>query len=275
MTSQEFLHIFERHLRVGEPKRSEIIAELQEHLHRAETINRMGNPKKVALEENQIHIGFFADPWRLYLIPVALLVLQLFVKAIIASSGFFQFENIWASISMLGLLLVAIEVGRVLPRTEHASNILKRLLWISLACVLIQEFISQKINNYTSIATWIAPQYRLLLILGPFINAAFATAVLFGVVVVTSRVSQPLFSKQSGLSPKTVRRETIVIAVLTLLVFIVVSLLGEALAPVGPTRSIVWDILFGFPLAAGILAGLAAVIFSKYLVRYRRTHIIR
>lgn len=69
MTSEEFLRVFEKHLLVGEPKRSEILVELHNHFTEdAQAL--LGNPTKLAREENRLNLGLLHSQTRLFLVPV-------------------------------------------------------------------------------------------------------------------------------------------------------------------------------------------------------------
>lgn len=74
MTKQEYIAEFEKHLRVAEPKRGEILVELNAHLDELESsadiTEVMGKPNELAGKYGRVHIGFFYKPWRLFTIPV-------------------------------------------------------------------------------------------------------------------------------------------------------------------------------------------------------------
>lgn len=82
MTRPDYLRIFTNHLRVAEPKRSEIIAELTGHLDELPTevhlIDSLGYPIDVALKYNRTHIGILDSrmamltlPWMVVIVVVA------------------------------------------------------------------------------------------------------------------------------------------------------------------------------------------------------------
>lgn len=64
MTSQEYLQSFQRHLRVAEPKRSEIIAEIKTHLFESQNSGDFGDPKRLAARYNRTHIGFWYSEFK-------------------------------------------------------------------------------------------------------------------------------------------------------------------------------------------------------------------
>lgn len=67
MTKTGYITDFERHLRVAEPKRNEILAELKTHLEEAENPKILGNPKRLARSYNRTHIGLLFSPLRIHL----------------------------------------------------------------------------------------------------------------------------------------------------------------------------------------------------------------
>lgn len=70
MTPHQYLATFEQHLRVGEPKRGELLAELQDHLNE-NNILHSDNPTLLAEKYNNTHLGIFSSWKRLVWLAVA------------------------------------------------------------------------------------------------------------------------------------------------------------------------------------------------------------
>ena len=70
VTKAEYLAQFERHLRVGAPKRPEIVAEVKSHFEENGQASTFGNPKRLADRFNRIHLGFFYNFRRLIAVPI-------------------------------------------------------------------------------------------------------------------------------------------------------------------------------------------------------------
>jgi hypothetical protein len=67
MTREQFLGLFEKHLRVGGLKRNEIMAETRHHLEELEGDQDpkvvLGAPKSLAHQLNRVHVGWGSNPW--------------------------------------------------------------------------------------------------------------------------------------------------------------------------------------------------------------------
>lgn len=74
MNAQEhYLTEFTKHLRVAEPKRGEILAELKTHLDElddgTDPVTQLGHPTKLANKYNQAHLGIFSSPFTILITP--------------------------------------------------------------------------------------------------------------------------------------------------------------------------------------------------------------
>lgn len=81
MNNNEYIQEFEKRLRVGEPKRSELIVEIRNHLEeldqKSSVETPLGDPQKLAQKLNRTHIGIFSSPTLLFATPVAIMMLML------------------------------------------------------------------------------------------------------------------------------------------------------------------------------------------------------
>lgn len=128
MTATTFFVQFERSLRVGEPKRAEIIAELRTHFdeHGSDPAT-LGDPKRLAQQYNRTHVGILGEQPYLHLTPIVTLLAIFFIHAIrlslwqhgilnsyVESNEIVAFE-FW--ITLCVPFVVAFFVGRALIRT--------------------------------------------------------------------------------------------------------------------------------------------------------------
>lgn len=120
MNHEQYLTEFTKRLRVAEPKRREIIAELKTHLAEpggTDPFTTLADPKQLARRYNRIHIGLLSHRWLFYLIPLVAVVFLAIEKI----SGIARLidRQIFYNESLLGIIIpviLSIFYGRVLLR---------------------------------------------------------------------------------------------------------------------------------------------------------------
>lgn len=288
MDQADYLAAFEKHLLVSSPKREEILAELSTHLGEK---GNLGNPRQLAEEENRAHIGWFFDPVRLYFLPVVIMALLAAIKAlmqasmILAMAAARDFSEVqsyagWRTGVSIGVCVgAAIVVGRILPRIQNGNAKLARLGWILLATVLAYHVIN---------IWWLDGEYRNLhynnialgalvaqFIVSPFVTAALGSAILVGIALLTSVLTERELEKTPWARSTSVRVEAFLGGGVTLLTFVVVSMLGVDLSPFpsnDPVMSVWmvwWDILFNSSLAPALIAATVALLFARHIKAFR------
>lgn len=107
MTNVQFHKLFRDHLRIGEPARSSVLAEMQTHLNEldknADPVQVLGRPKDLAHASNRTHIGFLSSRFRLFFVPW---VFSIFVTG-------FQYLSLGrdlSSVSNLALSIVGMNI---------------------------------------------------------------------------------------------------------------------------------------------------------------------
>lgn len=138
MTSSEFLAIFKKHLRVAEPQRASLIAEMQAHLDELESeqdpITALGYPMDLARKYNRTHIGPLGSTFLLFSLPA---IFTLLVWVSFGSHGYYFGLPTWAifftgyipALTFLGFCAL---VGVALQRTHHPAFALLGLIVSSL-----------------------------------------------------------------------------------------------------------------------------------------------
>ena len=86
MNTALFLKKFKHLLLIGGKKREEVIAEIYTHLNelkeKTDTEKSFGDPRRLAIKLNRIHIGFFSSYFRLFGFPVFLAILIVLISYI-------------------------------------------------------------------------------------------------------------------------------------------------------------------------------------------------
>lgn len=149
MKHSEFLSIFRKHLRVVEPKRSSLIAELRGHLDELtpsqDPVSVLGYPMDLARKYNRTHIGLLGSLGLLLSLPtlVTLIIWSLFNPW----TSFFQLPWTWmflvGYIPLLLVLFISGWVGTALRRTHRpgftlGAMVISSLLSPTLILLLIQ-----------------------------------------------------------------------------------------------------------------------------------------
>lgn len=129
MTREQFLATFQKHLRVAEPKRSEIITELQTHLDDVgSNLRELGDPGRLARHYDATHVGpWAAGPW-LYMTPVLLILGFLPVRYTLMS--ILSYHRYWDSTApffylqflmpFIGALVTGLSLARMKQPGRHA-----------------------------------------------------------------------------------------------------------------------------------------------------------
>lgn len=140
MTSEQFLAQFEAHLRVAEPKRSEIVAETESHIAERQ---ELGDPKTIAQALNRVHLGIIHTENRLVIAAIALPVLQtlwaigdiIYTRtsghsSISDSAGFTLTFYFW----FFGPAIIALYLGRLMARWHSPARLFMRI-WVAVIMV--------------------------------------------------------------------------------------------------------------------------------------------
>ncbi len=167
MNQAEFLSIFEKYLIVGQPRRSEILAELKNHIDElGETggIERLlGEPSRLAERYNRTHVGVLSTPWLILSIPILAVGLITGLKILFnvgSMPPFMELTNsnllfqIASMIIWLLPYLSAIWLGWTVTRLNRPARWALGLLGTS----LIAGTVFGVLYNYTNLADWETPQ---------------------------------------------------------------------------------------------------------------------
>lgn len=118
MTRAEYLTQFERHLRVAEPKRGEIIAEIVTHLDEVDGGPKaLGDPKTLAKRFNRTHIGMLGNRFMFHALPLVAVIIILIDK--LSGIPALRAGRLTYNESMLGFffpILLAIPYGMAMRR---------------------------------------------------------------------------------------------------------------------------------------------------------------
>jgi hypothetical protein len=154
MSREEYLRIFTKHLRVGEPKREEIITEVRHHLDDAGEAGRMGRPDGLAKAENRIHIGWAWSWWAPLAMAANWLGVYLLLNGLFAELGG-TFESIaennahatiWfirESLLFIVPVVSAVYLARVVTRVDRP-----RKYFVS---IFIGLFVASLVTLFTSV----------------------------------------------------------------------------------------------------------------------------
>ncbi|MBI4093120.1 MAG: hypothetical protein HY420_04320 [Candidatus Kerfeldbacteria bacterium] len=283
MNDEQYLTEFERHLRVGEPKRGEIIAELKTHLDEidgGDPFTALGDPRELTRKYNRTHIGFFSTSTRLFITPFAIVTINLIVTIILR-----VLPDRWNNTpntpplpdaSVFGFMLIvvipvaaALLFGRALAKTLRSWQLLRLTMVWTFVAILVMEvsgpFLVQLIasSDYSPLYDSMASLSIYSAVVGPLIVAVLYTLFLAAIAVFTIIAFQAPLVRATE---KTAKFEWLIYGFITLVVFFVSMGLSEFLAPYdlvpldqrppypNPTR--IWNDFFETPLAALITAGL-------------------
>lgn len=86
MDKGEYINQLEKYLNVGEPKRSELILELRSHLEESDNKQTeivLGHPKTLAIEYNQVHLGWLNNKFNFFIFPFIVGLLYLLVHILL------------------------------------------------------------------------------------------------------------------------------------------------------------------------------------------------
>lgn len=202
MNFNQYVTEFEHHLRVGEPKRSEIIAELNTHLDELSQNESpeaaLGDPRTLAAKYNRIHIGFFSSPLR---IAISLLAVFIFLESANEYNWFLMNRLFYstADLQLYGVILfdafvmlpsiLLILIGRAAARTQRPA----RSLALAGAIVFSSFFLIilradrlppptdpyNAVDHYPSVLAWIG---------NAALPAVIGTILLGGICILTAVV---------------------------------------------------------------------------------------
>lgn len=157
MTLNQYLTTFEQHLRVADPKRGEIIAEIRGHL--AEKQN-LGDPRRLAHEYNQVHLGLVGSSPAIFLLPWVLAL-----PFILFANAYYDFgawgsltSNVATTFANIAYLLVPLWIGHSAARMKaarmtiwrfSASTALTTVTWFFLIPILAPEPFRAATNSWS------------------------------------------------------------------------------------------------------------------------------
>lgn len=296
MNQAQYLTEFEKYLRVGEPKRSEIIAELQTHideLHGDPTA--LGGPTQLAETYNRTHVGFFSSGARIATTPFVITALNLIFAIVLrtlpdrwgSESNALPLPDASAYAFILIVLVpiaAALLIGRALAITDRPWQHLRTaMLWtfIAIACMeIVGPFIVSTIANAphtTMYDSAVYPTNVYTIVVGPLIIATLYTLFLAAIAVFTViAIQAPLIRTHKSAA----KFEGLLYGFITLIVFFVSLGLSEFLAPYDlvpadqrppyPHPLRIWNDLFETPIAALVVTGVVFSLFARTLRRNSR-----
>ncbi len=163
MTKQEFLTTFEKHLLVGEPKRSEIITELQKHAE-VDGYTVLGKPATLAAKYNRVYLGLFHSLPLLFGIPIASWIFfeyivwrPIYFLVHISHQAFRIAASLESILSHLALPIIVLLSAHALSQIHQPRK--RMLQWLSMmlgtALITNGEVIYAEIYQNSPASTWI------------------------------------------------------------------------------------------------------------------------
>ncbi len=151
MTHEQYLKLFTRHLRVGEPKRGELVAELRHHLDElpqgANAIEALGYPIDLAGKYNRTHIGLLGSKVNLLILPWVICGFVLLQMVTSLSSNGWQsagdsavglgFWMLGSNLLLIVFFLAAVWAGISIRRMQHPGMALGGLVISSLIAPIV------------------------------------------------------------------------------------------------------------------------------------------
>lgn len=150
MRTAEYLETFEKHLRVGEPKRSELLAEIRSHLNELgqndDVEQTLGDPKKLSCKLNRTHIGFWYSEFHFYIVIVGVSFAFLFghlgimnylrLRPEFITTTFFQMlRDFVGNAGFIIPLIIAIWFGWNMSKINQPVKIIAKAIPITLLLV--------------------------------------------------------------------------------------------------------------------------------------------
>ncbi len=296
MTKETYLAEFERHLRVGDTKRGDIIAELNTHLEELssnehpETV--LGDPKPLATRYNRTHIGFFSSDARIAATPFAIAALNLAFMIILrtlpdrwnAASNAPPLPDASAYAFIVMVLVpiaAALLIGRALARTDRPWQRIKAaMLWAFSAIAFMEivgPFVVNAIANAPHPTTYDSsafPTNFYTAVVGPLAIAILYSLFLGAIAVFTVIAIQAPLLRTHNTAAKF---EGLLYGFIALIVFVVSLGLSEFLAPYDlvppearppyPDPVRIWNDLFETPIATIVVT---SAVFWKLARRLRK-----
>lgn len=202
MTKDQFFTIFGRHLRVAEPKRQELISEVETHF--AEQGLELGQPKHMASDLNRVHVGYGSHEWAPFLLFIGWAILSLLLNRWLDTMGvsiyslngsgvhtaLWSLNNVFAFLGPVGIaVFTGIRMSQIHRPWRYLRN---TLLGVSLASCLI--FLRGVSNDAGNDPTWVLLLGALLVT--TFVTGAFTIGSMIAMILALPR--QPLAPKRQG-----------------------------------------------------------------------------
>lgn len=145
MTHPDFLSIFKKHLRVAEPQRASILAEMEHHLSEleagADPVQKLGDPRVLAAAENRTHIGVLGSLRNLLMLPwlvgIGFVIIFSFP---IPPTAFWEsgiISIVSGQLALIGFFLVSGWAGVAVRRTQRIGLVLGGLVVMSFVAATI------------------------------------------------------------------------------------------------------------------------------------------
>lgn len=270
MTRDEFLTQFEKHLLVGEPKRSELIAEITHHLTDDPT-SQTSDPVALAKKLNRTHLGIFSSWSRL--VWLALIMAALFETAyLILIYGETRTKTVWpfAFATVIGFIISYLPIvamiiaGHAISSMHHRWRLTGK--WVLLISALLIAF---ELSQYFSGQSLFIPERSALVQSFMLIGESFAIVIMITLFVVWLSIGHRTFIPRYRILDLIITFAILAVGTDIALVT-VTDILTGFLRNTSTTNVQLWVV--GHQWTAALFGGVLGTLIEAYRLRWQSRH---